>query len=327
MSAVGGVLAAAIALPAIGTIGIVTRNAANKFEALSTQALGEVPQRSEILDSQGHVLAYIYNVDASYFYKAGKVKPLIADGINRDPVSYSKMAPVMRDAVIAIEDSRYYQHGAIDFRGTMRALINDLEHKPVQGGSTIAQQYVKNVLILTAKNPAAAEGATSETIGRKLHELRLAIAVEHEMSRNQILAGYLNDAYFGNLAVGVQIAAETYFHKSAKRLSLAQAALLAGMVENPSAYDPITHPGTALERRNTVLARMQQLRMISPAVAAATEKKPLDLHPTTQQNGCTSTSARFAAFFCDYAEQAFLRDAKLGKTPEDRAKLLATGGL
>ena len=110
----------------------------------------------------------------------------------------------MRNAIIAIEDSRYYQHGAIDFRGTVRALINDLEHKPVQGGSTIAQQYVKNVLILTAKNPAQAEGATKETISRKIHELRLAIAVEHKMSRNQILAGYLNDAYFGNLAVGVQ---------------------------------------------------------------------------------------------------------------------------
>ena len=160
LSAVGGVLAAAVALPAVGTIGIVARNAANKFEAMSTQALGEVPQRSEILDSKGHLLAYIYSVDASYYYGPGNVQPVKAQGIDRQPVSYGQIAPVMRNAVIAIEDSRYYQHGAIDFRGTIRALINDLQHKPVQGGSTIAQQYVKNVLILTAKNPQQAEGAT-----------------------------------------------------------------------------------------------------------------------------------------------------------------------
>jgi membrane peptidoglycan carboxypeptidase len=327
ISAVGGVLAAAIALPAVGTIGIVTRNAANKFEAMSTQALGEVPQRSQILDSQGHVLATIYNVNASYYYGPGNVKPLRFDGIDRVPVSYDHIAPVMRNAIIAIEDSRYYQHGAIDFRGTVRALVNDLEHKPVQGGSTIAQQYVKNVLILTAKDPAQAEGATRETISRKIHELRLAIAVEHQMSRNQILAGYLNDAYFGNLAVGVQVAARTYFGTSAKDLTLTQAALLAGLVENPTAYNPIAHPGTAKERRNTVLARMQQLHMISAATAAAAERKHLHLHVTPEQNGCSSSSARSAAFFCDYAVQAVLRDTRLGKTPRDRAKLLATGGL
>jgi len=327
ISAVGGVLAAAIALPAVGTIGIVARNAANKFDAMSTQALGEVPQRSQILDSKGHVLANIYNVTASYYYGPRNVQPLKFSGIDRVPVRYDHIAPVMRSAIIAIEDSRYYQHGAIDFRGTIRALINDLEHKPVQGGSTIAQQYVKNVLILTAKNPAQAEGATRETISRKIHELRLAIAVEHKMSRNQILAGYLNDAYFGQQAVGVQIAAETYFGISAKKLNLAQAALLAGLVENPSAYDPTVHRATALERRNTVLARMQQLGIISAATAAATEKKPLGLHYTPQQNGCSSASAGSAAFFCDYVEQVILRDPKFGKTPEDRAKLLATGGL
>ncbi|MDR2987244.1 MAG: transglycosylase domain-containing protein, partial [Nocardiopsaceae bacterium] len=172
-----------------------------------------------------------------------------------------------------------------------------------------------------------AETATKETIGRKIHELRLAIAVEHKMSRNQILAGYLNDAYFGNFAYGIQIAAQTYFGVGAKKLTLPQSALLAGMVENPSAYDPTQHAKVAIERRNTVLARMQQLGMISKAAAAAAEKKGLGLHPKAPQNGCSSASARSAAFFCDYAVQAVLRDTKLGKTPEDRANLLAKGGL
>jgi membrane peptidoglycan carboxypeptidase len=327
MSAVGGVLAAAIAVPAVGAIGVVVKNEANKFESLSTQALGEVPQRSQILDSQGHLLAYIYNVNAAYYYKPGDVQVVTAGGIDRYPVSYNQIAPSMRSAIVAIEDSRYYQHGAIDFKGTIRALINNLEHKPVQGGSTLAQQYVKNVLILSAANPTAAQTATTDTLARKIRELRLAIAVEHKMSRNQILAGYLNDAYFSNQAVGVQVAAETYFGKPAKKLNLAEAALLAGMVENPTAYDPITNPGTARQRRNTVLARMAQLGMISNATAAATEKKGLGLHVTPQQNGCSSASAQSAAFFCDYAVQAVLRDTQLGKTPQDRAHLLATGGL
>ena len=327
MSAVGGVLAAAIALPAIGSLGIVVRNAANKFNSLSTKALGQVPQRSEILDSQGHLLAYIWNVNAGYYYKPGDVQSVNVSGIDRYPVSYSQISPVMRNAVVAIEDSRYYQHGALDFKGTIRALINNLEHKPVQGGSTIAQQYVKNVLILSASNPTAAQSATTNTLSRKIHELRLAIAAEHQMSRDQILAGYLNDAFFGNQAYGIQVAAETYFGKPAKKLNLAQSALLAGMVENPSLYDPIANPGTATQRRNTVLARMAQLGMISNATAVATEHKPLGLHVTQQQNGCTSASAQSAAFFCDYAVQAALRDAQLGKTPQDRANLLAKGGL
>ena len=327
LAAVVGVLAAAIAVPAIGAAGIVVRNAANRFDSLSTQALGQVPQRSEILDSKGHLLAYIYNVNAAYYNGPGNVQVINAGGIDRAPVSYGQIAPVMRNAIVAIEDSRYYQHGALDFKGTVRALINNLEHKPVQGGSTIAQQYVKNVLILTAPNPTAAQNATTDTLARKLHELRLAIAVEHKMSRNEILAGYLNDAYFNNQAVGIQVAAETYFGRSAQDLNLQEAALLAGMVENPSAYDPIASPAAALARRNVVLGRMAQLHMITNAAATAAAKKPLGLHVTPQQNGCSSASARSAAFFCDYAEQALLRDPQLGKTPQDRARLLANGGL
>jgi membrane peptidoglycan carboxypeptidase len=327
MSAVGGVLAAAIAVPAVGSIGIVVRNEANKFESLSTQALGQVPQRSQILDSRGHLLAYIYNVNAAYDYGSGKVQPITAGGIDRYPVGYSQIAPTMRNAVVAIEDSRYYQHGAIDLKGTIRALINNLQHKPVQGGSTIAQQYVKNVLILSAANPTAAQNATKDTLSRKIHELRLAIAVEHKMSRNDILAGYLNDAYFGNLSVGVEVAAQTYFNTSAQNLSLPQAALLAGIVENPSAYDPILHPTAAVDRRNIVLARMAQLGMISNATAAATEKQKIGLNVTPQQNGCSSASAGSAAYFCDYVVQTVLRDPQLGKTPQDRANLLANGGL
>jgi membrane peptidoglycan carboxypeptidase len=327
LSALGGVLAAGLAIPLVGSVGLGIKTAADKFESMSTQALGQVPQRSELLDSKGNLIAYIYGVDEPYYYGPGNTKQVQATGIDRAPVPYSKISPNMRQAIVAIEDDRYWQHGALDFRGTVRAIVNNLEHKPVQGGSTLAQQYVKNVLILTAKNPLQAENATSETLGRKIHELRLAIQAEHQMSRAEILAGYLNDAYFGYPIVGIQTAAQAYFGTSAKNLTLAQAADLAGMVENPSLYSPVQNPKTSVERRNIVLARMAQLRMISKSTAAATEKKPLGLHLTALQNGCISTTAKAEGFFCDYAVQSLLRDPALGKTVADRAHLLATGGL
>ncbi|MGH3156901.1 MAG: transglycosylase domain-containing protein, partial [Streptosporangiaceae bacterium] len=328
MSALGGLLVAGLALPAVGSIGLGVKTAANKFEALSTSALGQVPQRSEILDSQGHLIAYIYDVNEPYYYAPGNVQTVsYNDGIDRAPVSYSQISPNVRNAAIAIEDSRYWLHGAIDFRGTLRAIVNDLEHQPIQGGSTIAQQYVKNVLVLTANDPLAAEGATSDTLSRKLHQLRLAIAIEHQMSKQDILAGYLNDAYFSGPIVGVQTAAETFFDTTAAKLTLTEGATLAGMVEDPAAYNPVTEPTRSLERRNTVLARMAQVGMISNATAKAAENQPLGLHATQTQNGCTSDSAANEGFFCDYVIQSILRDPALGKTPADRAHLLATGGL
>jgi membrane peptidoglycan carboxypeptidase len=218
----------------------------------------------------------------------------------------------MRKAIVAIEDSRFYQHGAIDIRGTVRALVNDLEHKQVQGGSTLTQQYVKNALILTAPNTKMAEQATSETLSRKLKELRLAIGVERKLTKDQILAGYLNAAFFGtfygNQAVGVGAAAERYFDTTAAKLTLPEAAMLAGMVENPSLDNPVTDPAAAIKRRNVVLARMAQLKIISQARAVAVGKQGLGLHLSPLQTGCTSGSAKPAAFFCDYVVSLLKQD-------------------
>jgi membrane peptidoglycan carboxypeptidase len=308
MAAVGGALVAALALPAISTVGVVFRNAARKFNSLPTPELGQLPVRSEILDRHGHLLAYYYQ-----------------RSIDRVPVSYSQIAPVMRQAIIAIEDSRFYQHGAMDFKGTIRAIVNNLQHRPTQGGSTLAQQYVKNVEILSAANPQAAfQHATADTIGRKIRELRMAARVEHLMTKNQILTGYLNAAYFGGVAYGIQVAAQQYFGTTAAKLSLTQAADLAGIVENPAAYDPVNHPVASRTRRNLVLGRMAQLHMITPAQAAAAEKRPLRLHATVPQSGCTSPSARFAGYLCDYALQVLKHDRAYRKV---WAALNGKGGL
>jgi membrane peptidoglycan carboxypeptidase len=295
LAVVAGLLAGALVVPAVGAVGLVTRNTANKFNNMKTGALGELPVRSEILDSRGRLVAYFY-----------------PRGIDREPVSFSQISPVMRKAIVAIEDSRFYQHGAIDIRGTVRALVNDLEHKQVQGGSTLTQQYVKNALILTAPNTQMAEQATSETLSRKLKELRLAIGVERKLTKDQILAGYLNAAFFGtfygNQAVGVGAAAERYFDTTAAKLTLPEAAMLAGMVENPSLDNPVTDPAAAIKRRNVVLARMAQLKIISQARAVAVGKQGLGLHLSPLQTGCTSGSAKPAAFFCDYVVSLLKQD-------------------
>jgi membrane peptidoglycan carboxypeptidase len=273
----------------------------------------------------------VYGVDLQYYNSANHASALRYFGWDRQPVAYSQISPNMVNAVVAIEDSRYWQHGAIDLRGTIRAAMNDIQHKPVQGGSTIAQQYVKNVLLLAAEladNSQAAQAANAETLNRKLNELRMAVAAEHQESKQDILASYLNDAYFGNNAYGIEAAAETYFGTSAAKLTVTQAATLAGIVENPSAYDPIHHAAMARTRRDTVLARMAQTdNGLTQAQADAARAKPLGLHVSIPESGCESSSVGTAGFFCQYVEEVFLHDPAYGKTPKDRAKLLSTGGL
>jgi membrane peptidoglycan carboxypeptidase len=300
LAVVAGLLGGALVVPAVGAVGLVTRNTADKFNNMKTGVIGELPVRSEILDSQGRLIAYFY-----------------PRGIDREPVSYSQISPIMRKAIVAIEDSRFYQHGAIDIRGTVRAIVNDIEHKTVQGGSTLTQQYVKNALILTAPNAQQAQSAYAPTLSRKIKELRLAIDVEKKMTKDQIVAGYLNAAFFGtsygNQAVGVGAAAERYFDTTAAKLTLPQAAMLAGMVENPDHDNPVTEPQNALKRRNVVLARMAQLHIITQAQAVAVGKRPLGLHLSMLQTGCTSGSAKSAAFFCDYVVSLLKQDNAFSK--------------
>jgi membrane peptidoglycan carboxypeptidase len=330
LAAVGGVLAAALVIPIVAATGVLVRNEADKFTSLSLTAEG-LPQRSEILDRYGHLIAYVYGVDLPYYNSADNASALEYYGWDRQPLAYSQIAPDMVNAVVAIEDSRYWEHGALDLRGTIRAAVNDLEHKPIQGGSTIAQQYVKNVLLLEAEvagNTAAEKAADADTLSRKLNELRLAVGAEHQYSKQQILAGYLNDAYFGYNAYGIEAAAETYFGTTAGKLTVTQAAMLAGIVENPSKYDPIEDPSVALQRRNTVLARMAQTDDgLTAAQAKVDEAKPLGLNVSVPESGCEASTVGSDGFFCEYVEEVLMHDPAFGKTPMDRAKLLSTGGL
>jgi penicillin-binding protein 1A len=163
---------------------------------------------------------------------------------NREPVTLNRISPWMKRATIAIEDRRFYQHGGIDVEGIGRALVRDIqEGKVVEGGSTITQQLVRNLYI--RKN--------ERTLQRKVTEACLAVRMNDTYSKDWILAQYMNTVYYGNHAYGIEAAAQTYFSRPARKLTLMQAALLAGLPQAPSVYDPFQFPGRAIARRNRVL--------------------------------------------------------------------------
>ena len=166
---------------------------------------------------------------------------------NRQPVSLNEMSPWMGKATVAIEDRRFYQHGGIDFQGIARAAYNDVRAgRTVEGGSTITQQLVRNLYIRHQER----------TLHRKLVEACLAIKLSDKHGKNWILANYMNTVYYGNHAYGIEAAAQTYFSRRASKLSLLQSALLAGLPQAPSIYDPFKNPTQALRRRNDVLKAM-----------------------------------------------------------------------
>ncbi len=307
VAAVMGVVVAGLAIPFAGVVGLGARDVAKTMdslpEALKTEAL---PQKTTIVDARGNVIATLYDE-------------------NRVSVPLSQISRTMVKAIVAIEDYRFYQHGALDLKGTLRALVtNQASGGVTQGGSSITQQMVKLTLLSQAKTKAEQKAATDDTYARKLRELRYAIAFEQNYSKDWILERYLNIAYFGDGAYGIQSAARHYFNKNAKDLDLRESATLAGLVKNPTGYDPTNYPDRAIERRDTVLDRMAELNVITAQKADHIKKEPLGLHPIPSSNGCVDSRA---PFFCDYAIQYLMKDRSLGATKEERKKLLYSGGL
>ncbi|MFC4035893.1 transglycosylase domain-containing protein [Streptomyces polygonati] len=309
VSVLAGVVLAGIALPAAGALGLSAKGTAAGFNDLPGE-LKQPPlsQASKILDANGGLIATVYSRD-------------------RTVVPIDKMSPNILQAIVDIEDARYYEHGALDVKGILRAMSNNASAGGTQGASTLTQQYVKNVFVEEAgDDPTKVAQATQQTVGRKIKEMKYAIQVEKELGKKKILENYLNITFFGEQAYGIEAASERYFSTHAANLTLDQAALLAGMVQSPSRYDPINDEQEALARRNTVIARMAQLKDITAAQAATAQKAPLGLKVSAPKKGCI-TAVNGAGFFCDYVEQTFLQNAAFGKTKEARAKLWNTGGL
>jgi len=242
----------------------------------------------------------------------------------RAPVTLDAIAPIMATAMIDIEDTRFYTHGGVDPVGIGRAVIKGGGR---QGASTLTQQYVKNTLALAASSAgdtAAAAAASAPTAVRKLREARYALALEHKYTKAQILTKYLNIVSFGAGAYGVQAGAERYFGVPAAKLSLPQAATLAGLVQDPNGYDPTRHPGAAKARRNVVLSRMWTVGTITAAQRDAAVAVPLGLHLTWPVQGCAQGPA---PLFCDWVVASLAGDKRLGATAAARRHALYEGGL
>ncbi|MFJ3226004.1 transglycosylase domain-containing protein [Streptomyces sp. NPDC086783] len=310
VSVLAGAVLAGIALPAAGALGLAAKGSVEGFDEIPAN-LKRPPlsQRTTILDNQGGQIASVYSRD-------------------RTVVDLKDISPYMQKAIVAIEDSRFYEHGAVDLKGILRAVNQNAQSGGVaQGASTLTQQYVKNVFVEEAgDDPTKVAEATQQTLGRKIRELKYAIQIEEKLGKKRILENYLNITFFGEQAYGVEAAAQRYFSKSAKELNLQESALLAGIVQSPSRYDPVNDEAEATKRRNTVLTRMAEVHDITRQEAEKAKKKPLGLHVSRPKNGCI-TAVKGAGFFCDYVREVFLNDPVFGKTKEARAKVWNQGGL
>jgi membrane peptidoglycan carboxypeptidase len=309
VSVLAGVLLAGLFIPAAGIAGLGSRAAATELDKLPVElSSSSPPTRTKVLMANGETLAYFFDE-------------------NRIPVTLDQIAPVMQQAQLAIEDHRFYEHGALDIKGTMRALVhNTTTDSGTQGGSSITQQYVKMALVeQCAGDKACVRAAKAESVARKVRELRYAIALEKKESKDQIFEGYLNIAYYGDGAYGVEVAAQHYFGTTAAELTLPQAALLAGLVQNPDANNPVKNPSTALERRDVVLNRMVELQLITESEAAEAKKAKFDKTlVSSTRNGCIGT--RYP-FLCDYVRRTLLKTDSLGTTVEERTQMINRGGL
>ncbi|WP_188189301.1 transglycosylase domain-containing protein [Nonomuraea sp. SYSU D8015] len=305
-----GVVAAAIALPAVGGTGAMFVSASEEL-GIKPEELKEPPlaERTTVLDAEGNEIAWFYE---EY----------------RENVKLQDVAEVMKTAIISIEDYRFYEHGAIDIEGTIRALAKNLSTGGIsQGGSSITQQYVKQVLLNSATTDKERNAALEASYARKLRELRYAMAVEEKYTKDQILEKYLNIAYFGASAYGVEAAAKRFFGVPASQLNLAQAATLAGAVQDPNATDPNLgkeQRDRLLKRRNVVLDRMAELKKITPEQAEEAKKTKLGYKGTDIPGGCGSSKY---PYFCLYVRYEILSNKDFGKTPVAREQFLDRGGL
>lgn len=303
-----GIVAAGIALPFVGGAGVITKSLIQDFEALPASLdTPPLPQRTVLQASDGTTLATLY-------YQ------------NRVEVPLAEVAPRMRQAIIAVEDSRFLSHHGFDLRGGLRAIARNSDSGGVtEGASTLTMQYVKNVLVNEATSNEEIQAARGHSAVRKLREIRLALALEKRYSKAEILQRYLNIAYFGAGAYGVEAAARRYFSKPSADLTLAEAATLAGIVQQPTAFDPLRHPDASMSRRNVVLTRMEDQGYITPSQAEAAKAVPVSelLNPSTTTNGCTTS---YAPFFCEYVLHMIRTDPTFGATADAREAFLRRGG-
>ncbi|ALJ19468.1 transglycosylase domain-containing protein [Microbacterium sp. No. 7] len=341
LSAIAGILVTATVTPAITVSSYAASSALETFDKMpSYLRIDRLMMPTELFrkDSDGN------DVLMASFYDQ-----------NRIPVALDEVSPYMSEAIIASEDKDFFSHGGVNLVGTVSALVDTVRKTDTRGGSSITQQYVKNVLQqaceLTARGQDELDDCYNTTTvakgtegyQRKLQEMRFAIRLEKEYSKDEILLGYLNIAHFGGVTYGVGAAAQRYFGVSANDLTLAQAATIAGMVQEPNSYRIDLPDGSTtdaggnplngdfdgyaltLDRRNYVLGRMLEDKRISQAEYDEAIATPIEPNVTARPQGCESAAG--AEFFCEYVRSIILSDPAFGATPEDRQAELRRGGL
>ncbi|BDZ65689.1 transglycosylase domain-containing protein [Agromyces mangrovi Wang et al. 2018] len=310
LSALAGVLVTATVTPALAVTGMAANSSISMFENLPGYLeIDDLSQKSTVYAKYGEEWRPI----ASFFDQ------------NREEVAWDDISQYVKDAAISGEDPRFYEHGGVDLQGTIRGAVSTyVLNRDVQGGSSITQQYVKNVLIqqgiaeaTTAEEEQAAyQEATATTPERKLKEIRYAISLEKQFSKDEVLLGYLNIAHFGGRVYGIESAAKYYFDKSSKDLSLAEAASLIAIVNNPEKFrldypdsetngaetvnaDGESVPYAAnMDRRNYILGEMLEYSKITQAEYDEAVETPVAPTITEPSTGCQS--AGDLGFFCDY---------------------------
>ena len=313
VSALMGVVGAGMLVPVAGPTALVAKSAPSVFNELPGDLQTVAPaEESQLLDSSGAVIAHFYDKQ-------------------RIVVPSANISDVMKKAIIAIEDKRFYEHNGVDATGIARALVTNLGDSGRQGASTITQQYVRNSLAERGYLEGDADqvsAATEQTTERKLREIKYALALEKTQSKDEILTGYLNIAPFGPITYGVEAAAQRYYSKSASELNYLESALLAGLVQSPVQYDPLVHPDAAKERRDTVLAAMLEQGVITQEEYDEGTKTTIDsmLHPSVSSEGCSGAESS-KAYFCDYVLAQFLEDPTFGDTRTERERMLKTQGI
>ncbi|WP_155938382.1 transglycosylase domain-containing protein [Propionimicrobium lymphophilum] len=311
ISVLMGVLVAGITVP-VSALGIGLTKTASAALSQVPAELTVPPQResSRVLLADGSILTDFFEE-------------------NRQYVPLDQISETMQQAQIAIEDHRFFEHGALDLQSVLRAALGNAAAGGVSGGgSTLTQQYVKLVRQQMCNNePSCIAEVTAPKFDRKILEMRYAVALEQKLSKKEILERYLNIAYYGDRAYGVQAAAQHYFGVNASELDLAQSALLAGLVQNPSTSDPVNNLDAALARRDAVLNAMVEYQGLPREEADKASETPFDASKVSvKPNGCVGT--RYP-FICQYAENILTSDQMpgLGSTPKEREDTLRRAGL
>jgi membrane peptidoglycan carboxypeptidase len=310
--ALAGVVVAAAAFPAAALSGLMAKAGGQSFASLP----------SELRDFPSPQITRIYASDnktqITQFYDEF-----------RSDVPLKDISKHMRDAIVAAEDRQFHQHNGVDFKGVVRAFVNNNNGRSKQGASTITMQWVRRSLAYSATTPQEVVDATEDTAKRKVSEMKYAMQVEKQLSKDEILERYLNIVPFGNQTYGVFAANRLYFNKKPKDLTTGQAAMLAGIVKAPTSFDPTSPEGyeqIRQRRNNYVIPGMVEMGAITAAEAEAAKKEAIPRKVQPIRDGCVSAAKNSWGFFCDYFYRWWMSREEFGATAYDRERQLKSGG-